>query len=230
MKNKSFQRVIIGCSISLVIIALNVILWHSGFSLSSLKAHVIALDHAVQAYQPLSSLIYVVAFVIAIALWIPITVVMTIAAGYFFGLLKGIIIASLGATLGCLCSFLLSRYLFRNAIMRKWHKQLALINYELKQFGGYYLFMLHALPLTPTPLLNLLAGVTAVSPLTYAWASFLGMFPAVVAYVLAGRRLHEIHAVGDIMSLEFFIITIILLSLAFLPFLFRRLGMKLPKI
>lgn len=74
------------------------------------------------------------------------------------------------------------------------------VNDGIARDGAFYLFALRMMPLFPFFLVNLLAGVTRLSLWRYWWVSQLGMLPATLIYLNAGRQLSQLHSLADILS------------------------------
>ena len=76
----------------------------------------------------LTGLIFFSLYVSVAALSLPGAVVMTLAAGALFGLFWGTIIVSFASSFGATFAFLISRYLFRDAIQSRFGDRLHTIN------------------------------------------------------------------------------------------------------
>ena len=131
---------------------------------------------------------------------LPGAVILTLAAGAIFGLVTGIIIVSFASTLGATCSFLISRFLFRDSVQNKFGNHLETINNGVKEEGAFYLFTLRLIPAVPFFAVNLLMGLTPIKTVVYALVSQLGMLPGTAVFVNAGNQLSKIDSVGDILS------------------------------
>ena len=106
--------------------------------------------------------------------------------------------SSIGATL----VFLAARFLFRDAIQKKFGKRLKTINEGVEKDGAFYLLALRLVPVFPFWVINLVMALTPIRTWTYYWVSQLGMLPATIVYVNAGTQLGQIESTGDILSLE----------------------------
>lgn len=94
---------------------------------------------------------------------------MTLAAGALFGLLWGTVIVSFASSIGAILAFLVSRYLFREAIQSRFGDRLKSINDGIARDGLFYLFTLRMVPLFPFFLVNLLMGLTLIRASSYYW-------------------------------------------------------------
>ncbi len=146
------------------------------------------------------SLIFFSIYVLMAALSIPGAALLTLIAGSIFGLLWGSIIVSFASTIGATFAFLIARYLFRDSIQEKYGEKLQTINDGVQHEGGYYLFTLRLVPAFPFFLVNLVMGVTTIPLVIYYLVSQIGMLPATIIYVNAGKQLAEIDSLSGILS------------------------------
>lgn len=161
---------------------------------------------------------FFIGYMVVVALSIPGAAVMTLLAGALFGLIGGTLIVSFASTLGATVAFLASRYLFREAIKKRYAKRLAAIDAGLERDGPFYLFTLRLVPIFPFFLINLIMGITKMPTLTFYWVSQLGMLPGTLVYVNAGRELARLDSVGDVLSPR---IAVSLAALAVFPWIAR---------
>ncbi|MGN6329772.1 MAG: FAD-dependent oxidoreductase [Rhodanobacter sp.] len=124
----------------------------------------------------------------------------TIAAGAVFGLVEGTLLASFASSIGATLAFLASRFLFRDAVKRRFGKRLATIDDGLKRDGAFYLFTLRLVPALPFFVINLLMGVTALPARTFYWVSQVGMLAGTIVYVNAGTQLAQLDSASGIFS------------------------------
>jgi len=153
---------------------------------------------------------FFVLYVAVTALALPGAAILTLAAGALFGLLEGFIVASFASSVGALCSFLVSRYLLRDSLKKRFPERLAAIDSGVKKEGAFYLFTLRLVPLFPFFLINLLMGVTAIKAWTFYWVSQLGMLAGTLVYVNAGTQLAQIDSLSNILSFNLIISFVLL--------------------
>jgi len=148
----------------------------------------------------LSSAAYFVIYVLATALSIPGAVLLTLAGGAVFGLFWGTVIISFASTIGATLAFLMSRFLLRDWVTRRFGQRLAAIDEGVRREGAFYLFTLRLVPVFPFFLINLLFGLTAMKVRTFYWVSQLGMLAGTVVYVNAGTQLGKLNSLSGILS------------------------------
>jgi uncharacterized membrane protein YdjX (TVP38/TMEM64 family) len=138
-------------------------------------------DHPVQAYA-----VAFVVYVAVTALSLPGATVLTLAYGWLFGFLPAVILVSFASTTGATLAMLLSRYLLRDLVRRRFGARLEAVDAALAREGAYYLFTLRLIPAVPFFVLNVVMGLTPIAASTFAWVSQLGMLPGTCVYVYAG--------------------------------------------
>jgi len=134
------------------------------------------------------------------ALSIPGAALVTLACGAIFGLVWGTVIASFGSTLGSTLAFLASRFLFRDAVHRRFGERLRAVDRDLEKDGPLYLFALRLLPVVPYFMINLVMGLTPLRVWTFYWVSQVGTLTATVLYVNAGTQLAQVRSSDDVFS------------------------------
>lgn len=155
---------------------------------------------------------FFVLYVLVTALALPGAAILTLAAGALFGLFEGLVIASFASSIGALCSFLVSRYLLRESLKKRFPERLSAIDEGIKKEGAFYLFTLRLVPIFPFFLINLLMGVTALKSWTFYWVSQIGMLAGTFIFVNAGTQLAKIDSLSGILSFGL-IISFVLLGI-----------------
>ncbi|MGM3387870.1 FAD-dependent oxidoreductase [Stutzerimonas stutzeri] len=169
-------------------------------TLETIQSRSGALRDQVQAHPWWAATVFFTAYVALTVLSFPGTVVLTILAGALFGLLGGTLLVSFASNLGALIAMLISRFLLRDWVQRRFSKQIASINRGLERDGAFYLFSLRLIPIVPFVLLNPALGLTRVGIWTFWWTTQAGMLPGNVVYVNAGLQLSRIREISDILS------------------------------
>ena len=143
---------------------------------------------------------FFIIYVLVTALALPGAAILTLASGALFGLFEGLVIASFASSIGALCSFLVSRYLLRDSLQKRFPERLKAIDEGIKKEGAFYLFTLRLVPIFPFFLINLLMGVTALKSWTFYWVSQVGMLAGTFIFVNAGTQLAQIESLSGILS------------------------------
>lgn len=144
--------------------------------------------------------IFFAVYLLAAAFSIPGAGILTIAAGTIFGLVNGTIVVSFASSIGAYFAFLSARFMFRDAVTKKFGTQLESIEKGIQKDGIFYLLTLRLVPAVPFFVVNLLMGLTGIKGRTFYGVSQLGMLPGTIAYVYVGTQLARINSPGDIIS------------------------------
>ncbi len=190
-----------------VLVALAVLIWvYRVFDLGS----VLSLEQLKESRDDLTAfyaqnrLVMIIAFfavyVAATAVSIPGAVILTLAGGAIFGFWLGLLVISFASSLGALLAFLVSRYLLRDWVQRKFQKPFQAINSGIERDGVFYLLTLRLVPLFPFWLVNLLMGLTQLRAPRFYTVSQIGMLPGTAVFVNAGTQLALINSLGDVLS------------------------------
>ena len=169
-------------------------------SLDTLKIHQQTLLDRVEQAPLQSALIYFAVYVLVSALSIPGAALLTLLGGAIFSLWEATLLVSFASTLGATLAMLVSRYLLRDWVQRRFAAQMNTIDVGMVRDGARYLFALRLMPLFPFFLVNLLMGLTRIQVRHYWWVSQLAMLPATVIYLNAGRELGKLTTLRDILS------------------------------
>ncbi len=153
-----------------------------------------------QFQQDYPILVYGVAlllYVLVTGLSLPGATGMTLVYGWYFGFLRAVVLVSFASTMGATVAFLLSRYLFRDAIIHKFGDRLKAFNEALDREGAFYLFTLRLIPAVPFFVINVVMGLTGLPTRTFWWVSQIGMFAGTMVYVYAGSRVPNLQTLAE---------------------------------
>ena len=129
-----------------------------------------------------------------------------------FGLLIGVIISWIATCVGCFISYLLFYYLSNDVIYKRLSKKnkskvdKALKSFKQLSFPG--LVVLITVPFTPAFLINILAGLTAISRKKYLAALLIGKIFMVIFWGYIGKSFIE--SITDISTIIFIVAMIVI--------------------
>lgn len=144
--------------------------------------------------------VYVGAFLVYVAvtgLSLPGAAVLSLVYGWFFKFWPALVLVSFASTTGATLAFLLCRFLFRDAIQRRFGGRLQGVNAALEREGAFYLFTLRLIPQVPFFVINALMGLTPMRVWTFWWVSQLGMLAGTAVYVSAGASVGSIEELRE---------------------------------
>ena len=165
-------------------------------------------------------LVYIAFFTLAPALMLP-GLPISMAGATVFGPVWGVVYTMIGATLGACLAFLIARYAARDWVERKlvgqrWNK----LDAETAQNGWKAVAFTRLIPLFPFNLLNFAFGLTKISFLQYAVATFIFMLPGTIAFITFSSSL--LGLLKGKVSREFFIGIALIVAVSFIPKLATR--------
>jgi pyruvate/2-oxoglutarate dehydrogenase complex dihydrolipoamide dehydrogenase (E3) component/uncharacterized membrane protein YdjX (TVP38/TMEM64 family) len=196
----SFRKILLAAGIAVVVGLFFAFDLGRYFSLDALKAQQAAIE-AFRTRQPgLAVALYFAVYVLVTALSLPGAALMTLAGGAVFGLWWGTLIVSFASSVGATLAFLVSRFLLRDWVTRRFGARFAAIDAGVRREGAFYLFTLRLVPIFPFFLVNLLFGLTALRTRTFYWVSQLGMLAGTLVYVNAGTQLGRLESLSGIVS------------------------------
>ena len=145
-------------------------------------------------------LVYGAAFLVYVAvtgLSLPGAAVLTLVFGWYFDFLRAVVLVSFASTTGASLAFLLSRYVFRDAVQSRFGDRLRAFNEALARDGAVYLFTLRLIPAVPFFVINLVMGLTPLRAATFWWVSQVGMLPGTAVYVYAGSAVPDLQLLAE---------------------------------
>ncbi len=145
-------------------------------------------------------LVFGIAFAIYVAftgLSLPGATILTLLYGWYFKFTPGLILVSFASTLGATLAFLLSRFLFRDFIQKRFGDRLDSFNKSLEREGPFFLFTLRLVPAIPFFIVNAVMGLTPIKTRTFWWISQLGMLAGTAVFVYAGSSVPSLQTLAD---------------------------------
>ncbi len=174
---------------------------------------------AVGFYSPL---IYILMTVAATILLMPASL-FVLVGGALFGPLFGTLYSLLGATVGAAFAFLIARYIAADWIARKSCGRFKQLIEGVESEGWYFVAFVRLVPIFPFFLLNYALGLTRIRFYPYIVATFICTLPGVAAITYLGYVGKETLAGGDALIQKSLIAFGLLVIMAYLPRLVKRL-------
>ena len=164
--------------------------------------------------------VFFLIYVLVTGTSLPGAAILTLVAGALFGLVQGVILVSFASSIGATMAFSITRFLFRDAVHKRFARYLIAIDRGVEKEGAFYLFALRLVPAVPFFVVNLVMALTPIRTWRFYWVSQLGMLFGTIVYVNAGSELGQIESLGDVLSPGLWI-SFVLLGLA--PLLAKKL-------
>ena len=216
------KRLALGLFFLAIIVGLQFLNGKMFFTLQKLQGARLYMEQLVNQRYLLSVFLYLLAFISATMFGIPVTALLTIAAGYFFGVIPGTLYANIGATTGATILFLTMRYLLGSFVQDRCSVRLQNLNRNIKRNGASYLLSLQFLPFTPSPLINICAGLTQIRLWTFVWTTSVGILPGSLIYTFAGRQFAQMSSIWDLWSIKWIALLVLLAIFSLIPLLLSR--------
>jgi len=143
---------------------------------------------------------YGVFFSLLVGFYVPGALPFLILAGALFDFWTASILISLTNALGATMGFLMARWLFYERFQERYGARARKVNEQMKEHGGFYLLFLRIVPVMPSPLVNLLMGLTPIGLGVFFWVTLFGRVPLTIGYVKLGQELSEMESLRDIWS------------------------------
>lgn len=166
-------------------------------TLAALSSRETEMREAIEAHPVAAFALAMAVYVAVTGLSLPGASVLTLVCGWLFGFWRGLLLVSFASTAGATVAFLLSRYLFRQALQSRFGDRLTRFNAALETEGAFYLFTLRLIPAVPFFVINVVMGLTPLKTRTFWWVSQLGMLPGTVVYVLAGASVPSLRVLAE---------------------------------
>ena len=200
MPNNAKKKLLILAGVLALIVTFKVLNLGQYLNITYLKESQATFSNYYHGHQLLTIAIYMLIYITATALSLPGAAILTLAGGALFGLVTGTIVISFASTIGATIACIVSRYLLQDWVQKKFGDKLVKINRGIEEEGAFYLFTLRLVPIFPFFIINLVMGLSKIPIKTFYWVSQIGMLPATMVYVNAGRELGKIDSLSGILS------------------------------
>jgi uncharacterized membrane protein YdjX (TVP38/TMEM64 family) len=140
---------------------------------------------------------FVLTYIVACLTFFP-GVILTLGAGVLFGVVRGTFYVSIGATIGAGCAFLLSRYVARESVMRRFSTipKFRAIDEAVGRDGWKIVGLIRLSPVFPFIPLNFVFGLTRIPFLHFVAITWVSVIPMSSVFVYLGSVLGNIAALG----------------------------------
>ena len=180
----------------------------------------------VEGFGVAGPVVFIALYCIAPCLLLPASP-LTLASGLLFGPVMGLAYTMVGATGAATLSFLISRYLAGDWVRRKIAGTgLARLDQKVAEEGWKVVAFTRLVPVFPFFLLNYALGLTRVRLSHYVVTTFLGIFPATLAFILFSSSLLDL--LQGRITAPFVGGLFLLGAVGTIPFLVKRFWKKAP--
>lgn len=196
----------------------------SYFEITAIKDRMVQMYHFVQLHYTESVLMFIAIFTAVIACAIPAMPILAITGGYLFGAKHGLLYSQIGCLLGSTASFFAVRYIIKETVHNRYRIQLERFKEKIHEQGvTSYLLMMQFISIIPFFIINTLAALADVPFFTFFWTTFVGSFPMLFVYTLAGKQLGSIESVNDLFSPSVILMLVVLIILSVIPIMVKKI-------
>ncbi len=206
-KNASSYSFWVRICLIIFFILLVVTVLHSGFysylTVRNIKEHAGFLRNYVMHSYWTTVWLYMAAFMLLIVCCLPGAALMSMLGGFLFGIFSGVFYINVVATTGATIVFLFVRYVIGTLLQRKYASQFQNFNGMISSTKGWvFLLLLRCTPLIPFFMVNIIAGLTTISVMTFVWTTSVGLLPTSFIFTYVGKELGRIKKLEDFFSLS----------------------------
>jgi uncharacterized membrane protein YdjX (TVP38/TMEM64 family) len=182
MLNKRILWVGAGLAITLLVLLLG----------RHVAAYVPVFSAWVESLGPYAPLVFILGYIVATVAFVPGSI-LTLAGGAMFGIVRGSAYVFIGASIGSICAFLVSRYVARGMLVRRFahNRRFQAIDIATRREGRKIVFLLRLSPAVPFNAINYVLGLTNVRLRDYSVAC-VGMIPVIVLWAYYGRVIGDV--------------------------------------
>jgi len=130
--------------------------------------------------------------------------------GYAFGFVEGTILATVATSLGCIISFYTAKIIARPIVRKRYPAKIKAIQAFLNHQTFKKTIIIRLLPVGSNLITNLVAGVARINVKAFVFGSFIGYFPQMIVFALAGSGVEVMSFWKLTISIVLFIISSIL--------------------
>lgn len=142
-------------------------------------------DETIATMGVKGTIYFIIVISFAISIGLP-RQVAAFAAGYAFGVTYGTLTATFAAVIGCCITFGVSRFILRPIVSKRFANKIAIINRFLQHKTFQKAVIIRLIPAGNNFLLNVAAGIGKINPLSFIGGSYVGYFPQMAIFALAG--------------------------------------------
>lgn len=192
---KSFQKIKRLLPLMLLILALLMFfLFHLDryLSFETLRSHRTLLLAWTQTHYLWAVICYMAIYIMAVAISIPGAVFFTLIGGFLFGIFWGTLYVLISATLGATLLFLAVQTALGEWLSKSATNWIVRMQRGFQQNAFQYLLVLRFIPIFPFWAVNIVPALLGVRSRVFITATFIGIMPGSIVYVMLGNGLGHI--------------------------------------
>jgi len=199
-------KILMTAVVLIVFLAIMLALNNSTDIVSFINANITHLKNFDLKNPILSGVYFFLIYILLTSFSLPVAFILGITSGIIFDPYKAILLVSFSSSIGATFALIISRYIFRDFLEKKYHDQYKVFNDGFIKNGIYYLFAIRMSPIFPYFLVNLFSGLTTMRVLPYYLITQIGMLPNTILVILLGNGLDKIILLNAKIETDFILI------------------------
>lgn len=182
-----------------------------------------------EQHYVLAVCLFMIIYIIVVAISLPGATFLTIVGGFLFGYLWGTVYVVISATIGACLIFVAVKTALGEVLEQKARGWVRRLEHGFQKNALNYLLFLRLVPLFPFFIVNIVPALLGVRFREFVLATFFGIIPGSLVYVLVGNGLGELLALGKrpnidiIFEPEIFLPILGLAILVLVPVIYKKM-------
>lgn len=200
-------KLLLGISFACLLVIAQIVYWADPFLFKDSTFSQEALFSCIDTHFFLTIGLYILFFISTVLFGIPLSI--TVAGGYLFGVFWGTIASMIGALIGATILCNITRFVLRDWVEKRYHKEIKPFNKQLERYGIWYLIAIQMVPFMPSLLPNAVSSLSSLPIARIILANAIGALPPTMVYSYLGAYVHHVDSLSSFLWL-----VVIILSLA----------------
>ncbi len=219
---RKYWKLILLATFFLVIFLLNYTGFFSILNINFINQHHDYILGYIQVNLYRASILFILLYIVTVIFSLPGAWLLTVSGGYVFGWQIGCFLTVIAATIGACIIFLMTKSLLRDFFRKKIINKKSIlqkIEHGINNNAFYYLLFMRLMPIFPFVFVNIAPAILGIRFNVYAFTTLIGIIPGTVVYSLLGEGASEVFISGDILSINGYDSTKIIIGLSGLSIL-----------
>lgn len=203
--------------------------FHQYLNFDSLKQHHAQLQQWTASHYFSAAIIFMLIYIVTVATSIPGATILTLVGGFLFGISAGTTYVVISATFGAALVFLAVRTALGRKLAGKASSWAGRMELGFQHNAFSYMLFLRFIPIFPFWIANIVPALLNVRLSIFMLATFIGIIPGSLVYVLVGHSLSKLANIGKtpspgmIFSPEILMTLLAFALLSLMPVLYKKM-------
>lgn len=172
------------------------------FNFETLQENHVLLVSWTKAHYLRVSVLFIVCYIFSVAISFPGAVYLTLVGGFLFGIFWGAVFVILSATIGATLLFFAVRTSLGEWLAQRASGWVGRMRDGFQHNAFSYLLTLRLIPIFPFWVVNIVPALLNVNAKTFIMATFIGIIPGSLVYVMLGNGLSHLFAANQTPNLH----------------------------